>query len=203
MFVMIRLTTFLLLLAVTATLGVAQVPPGDPYDAAKHPNPIVTYVATAAFRTSSFADAQKAADIELIGLSGEEGSLVSVDLADAALRTIRVMGRNVDVTFYPVVRQNFQLKSGGGLVIYSFKNPKSSVPRAILDQAAVAKPKNPAEGRFGPGPGPEQLEIRDSQGLLFEKDGQVTVFWQEAGACHTATASMPRRDLFRLLEDLL
>ncbi len=203
MFAMIRLTSFLLFLAISATPGLAQVPPGDPYDAAKHPNPIVTYVTNAAFQNSGFAEAQQAADIELLGLSRDEGTLASVDLADAALRRVRVMGRNVDVTFYPVVRQKFQLKAGGDLVIYSFKNPKSPVPPAILDQAALVKPKNPAEGRFGAGPGPEQLEIRDSRGLLFEKDGQITVFWQEGGACHTATASMPRRDLFRLLEDLL
>ena len=41
------------------------------------------------------------------------------------------------------------------------------------------------------------------QGLLFEKDGQITVYWQEDGVGHTATASLPRKELFRVIEDLL
>jgi hypothetical protein len=203
MLAMFRLANFLLAVSVSITVGFAQAPPGDPFDPAKHPNPIVTYVGLAAFQPSTFANAQDAAGIDVIGLSESEGARQSLDLADASVRKVRILGRNVDVTFYPVVRQKFELKRGGDLVIYSFKNPKSSVPPPILDQAAFAKTKNPAEARFGTAPPPERLDIRGSPALLFEKDGQITVFWQEDGVCHTATASMPRRDLLRLLDDLL
>ena len=56
--------------------------------------------------------------------------------------------------------------------------------------------------RFG-GSAPEMLEIRGTAGLLFEKDGKVTIYWEEAGAGYTVTSSLPRRQLFRIIEDLL
>jgi hypothetical protein len=198
-----RFANILIAVGMTAAVAHAQVPPGDPYNASRHPNPIVTYVDASAFRPSNFADAQEAADIELLGLSQSEGKRVSLDIAETTMRRARVMGRNVDVTFYPVVRQRFELRSGGELVIYSFKNPKSAVPPAVLNEAAFTKPRNPADARFGSASIPERLDVRGSDGLLFEKDGEMTVFWQEDGVSHTATASMPPEDLFRLLDDLL
>ena len=75
--------------------------------------------------------------------------------------------------------------------------------RIILNEAAVEKRKKPAEMRFG-GTAPEQLEIRGRQGLLWEKEGQPTiVYWQEEGVGHVAMASMPRQELFSVIEDLL
>jgi hypothetical protein len=56
--------------------------------------------------------------------------------------------------------------------------------------------------RFG-GEKPETLEIRGARGLLFEKEGQTTVYWQEQGIGHTVTASLPRQELFEIIEDLL
>jgi anti-sigma factor RsiW len=44
--------------------------------------------------------------------------------------------------------------------------------------------------RFG-GATSETLEIRGTGGLLFEKDGQNTVYWEENGVGHTATAALP------------
>ena len=146
---MLRIANFPVVALAFVTLGFAQIPPGDPYDPAKHPNPIVTYVGLDAFEPSTFAQAQDAAGIELIGLSASEGTRKSLDLADASLRKVRILGRNIDVTFYPAVQQKFELKDGGDLILYSFKNPKSSVPAPILEQAAFNKPKNAAEARFG------------------------------------------------------
>ena len=68
--------------------------------------------------------------------------------------------------------------------------------------ASVEKKKKPSETRFG-GEKPETLEIRGARALLFEKDGSTTVYWQEGGIGHTATSSMPRKDLFEVIEDLL
>jgi hypothetical protein len=102
-----------------------------------------------------------------------------------------------------VIRQKFELPQGGELVLHSFKNPKSAVPPFVLDEAAFAETKKPQEARFGAAPKPEKMEIRGSAALLFEKEKLITVFWQEDGVNHTATASLPRRELFRLIEDLL
>ena len=71
-----------------------------------------------------------------------------------------------------------------------------------MNEAAVERKKKPAEMRFG-GAKPEVLEIRGARALLFEKDGSLTVYWQEQGVGHTATASMPRQTLFEIIEDLL
>jgi hypothetical protein len=56
--------------------------------------------------------------------------------------------------------------------------------------------------RFG-GAGPEQLDVRGIPGLLFERDGVLTIFWVEEGVAHTATSTLPHRELFRVIEDLL
>jgi hypothetical protein len=56
--------------------------------------------------------------------------------------------------------------------------------------------------RFG-GTAPEVLEIRRTEGLLFEKDGKITVYWEERGVGHTATSTLAREELFRIIEDLL
>jgi len=56
--------------------------------------------------------------------------------------------------------------------------------------------------RFG-GTAPEQLEIRGARGLLFDKEGQITIYWQEEGVGHVAMASLARQELFRVVDDLL
>ena len=72
----------------------------------------------------------------------------------------------------------------------------------VLDEAAVQKKKKPSEMRFG-GSAPEELEIRGAKGLLWEKDGQTTVYWQEGGIGHVATGSQKQDELFDVIEDLL
>ena len=56
--------------------------------------------------------------------------------------------------------------------------------------------------RFG-GEKPETFAIRGSTALLFEKDGQTTVYWEEEGVGHTVTSRLPRKEIFDIIEDLL
>jgi hypothetical protein len=182
-------------------------PPGAPFDPSKHPNPIVTFIEEKDFKPATYDQAKKAAEIELLGLSQDEGKQESVELADGRfVKNMPILNFRTDVTFYPVVRQKFKLASGSDLALYSFRFPKVALPREyvrmVLNEAAIEKKKKPSEMRFG-GTAPEQLEIRGARGLLWEKEGQITVYWQEGGIGHVATASLPRRELFSVLEDLL
>jgi hypothetical protein len=194
MVAMLRLATFLLM---------AQITPGVPFNAAKHPNPIITFVGIQDFKPATFQDAQESAEIELIGLSQAEGKRTSLEVADASRQRVRIMRRDVDITYYPVVRQKWALTDGGEFVLYAFKNPRSPVPPEILNAVAFEETKKPEEGRFGLAPKPEKLDVRGSPGLLFEKDGEVSIFWQEDGRSYVAVGKVDRREMFRLIEDLL
>ena len=197
---MFRTVTFLsLILASTAVFGQTP-PPGAPYDATKHPNPIITYVENKDFKPGT-------ADMDLLGFSESEGKRESVEIAEGKyVKNMSILTIRTEVTFYPVVRQRFKLSGGVDLVLHSFRFPKVALPRDftrfVLHEAATEKKKKPGEMRFG-GAAPEQLEIRGIPGLLFDKDGEITIYWVEEGVGHTATASMPRRELFRVIEDLL
>ena len=199
---MIRMIVLLALLTVPA---LAQVPPGLPYDKAKHPNPIVTYVTNADFKTSTYTDARDLADIELLGLSQNEGKRDSIQVAETTMKRVKIGGRDADVTFYPVVRQIFTLTDGNRFVLHSFKFPRHPIPpqlaERILNEAALMKMRRPEEGRFGLGPAPEELEIRGAAAFLFDDEGELTLFWTEGGVAHTVTAKIPRRELFRLVEE--
>jgi hypothetical protein len=182
-------------------------PPGPPFDPSKHPNPIITFVETKDFRPAALEQVRKESGIDLLGISQEEGKRESIEIADGRfVKNMPIVGFRTDVTFYPVVRQTFALRQGGTLVLHSFRFPKVSLPpdfgRIVLNEAAVERKKKPSEMRFG-GAKPETLEIRGAKALLFESDGQITVYWQENGAVHTATASLPRKQLFRIIDDLL
>jgi len=198
-----------LLIALLPAAAMAQTPPpGSPYDPARHPNPIITFVEEKDFKDADYAQVQKDAEIEILGLSQSEGKREGLAIAPGKfVKSLTILGNiRSDVTFYPVIRQTFKLASGGDLMLHSFKFPRVSLPpnfgRAVLNEAATEKKKKPAEMRFG-GMAPEVLEIRGTEGLLFDKDGKITVYWQERGVGHTATSSLPRRDLFRIIEDLL
>ena len=183
----------------TSTLLLGQTPPpGVPFDAAKHPNPIITFVEMKDFRPAPTGEAKKNTGIELLGLSQEEAKLESTEVADGRfVKNMPILSIRTDVTFYPVVLQKFKLREGAGLVLYSFRFPKVALPqdftRIVLNEAALERKKKPAEMRFG-GAKPETLEIRGARALLFENDGQTTVYWQEGGVGHTATSSMPRKE---------
>ena len=208
---MFRPVTFLLLALAAAgssTFTFAQTPPpGSPFDGSKHPNPIITFVETKDFKPISSDQVKKESGIELLGLSQEQGKRQSIDIADGRfVKNMSILGGRTDVTFYPVVRQKFQLPERGELVLYSFRFPKVALPpdfaRIVLNEAALEKKKKPSEMRFG-GEKPETLEIRGARALLFENDGQITVYWQEGGVGHTASAMLPRKELFEIIEDLL
>jgi hypothetical protein len=211
MLAMFRPLSFLLTVAAVLAgpaMGFAQTPPpGVPFDAAKHPNPIITFVELKDFRTDPPDQTRKESGIDLLGISRDEGKLESMEIADGRfVKNMSILGIRTDVTFYPVVRQKFKLSEGADLVLYSFRFPKVALPRdftrIVLNEAAVEKKKKPSEMRFG-GAKPEMLEIRGALALLFENDRQTTVYWQEDGVGHTATASLPRKELFEIIEDLL
>jgi hypothetical protein len=207
---MFRVVTFLIVAvaAMAATASFAQTPPpGPPFDATKHPNPIVTFVENKDFLAITSDKVSEAADIDLLGLSQSEGKRESIEIADGRyVRNMNILSIRTEVTFYPVVRQRFKLVDGPAFVLHSFRFPKVLLPkdfaRFVLHEAATERKKKPGEMRFG-GAGPEELEVRGIPGLLFEKDGELTVYWVEEGVAHTATASLPRRELFRVIEDLL
>jgi hypothetical protein len=207
---MFRVALFLLIVMVFTLPSTGQTPPppGAPFDASRHPNPIVTFVEEKDFKPATYAQAKKDAGIELLGLSQDEGKRESVELADGRFaKNMSILNFRTDVTFYPVVREKYKLAGGSDLVLYSFRFPRVALPREyariILNEAAVEKKKKPNEMRFG-GTAPQQLEIRGARGLLWEKEGQTTVvYWQEEGVGHVAMASLPRQELFRVIEDLL
>ena len=180
-----------------------QIPPGDPYDPKRHSNPIVTYVEHSDFRTSTFQEVLEEAGIEPLGLSQSVAARESFEIAGGGVREIEILRRDVRVTFYPVVRQTYQLADGGSFVLYSFKNFRSRVPPGILNALAFAQTKEAKDARFGLSSRPEQLEIRRAAALLFDNDGELTLFWQEDGVSHAAMASIGRDELFRVVEDLL
>jgi len=204
---MFPVVMFLFALLFSSVAAAQTPPPGVPFDASKHPNPIVTFVEEKDFKPVTYDKAKADAGIELLGLSQDEGKRGSVELADGRLaKNMSILNFRTDVTFYPVVRQKFRLANGSDLILYSFRFPKVTLPREyarkILNEAAIEKKKKPSEMRFG-GTAPEQLEIRGARGLLFDKDGQITVYWQEEGVGHVAMASLERQELFRVVDDLL
>jgi len=173
----------------------------------KHPNPIITFVEVKDFKAAASSEAAKEAGIDLVGISQDEGKRESVELAAGRfVRNMSIIGVRTDVTFYPVVRQKFRLAGGEDFVLHSFKFPKVALPpnftQIVLNEAAVEKRRKPTEMRFG-GTKPETFDIRGAPALLFENEGKITVYWQEDGVGHTVTASLPRQELFQLIEDLL
>ena len=120
---MIRIVTLILAMSASAVV-LAQVPPGDSYDASKHINPIVTFVLAKDFKTSSYDTAGTEAGISLLGLSKDVGTLENVETAAAGIQEVREGRNSMKVTFYPVVRQTFKLADGGALVLCSFKAPQ-------------------------------------------------------------------------------
>ena len=92
----------------------------------------------------------------------------------------------------------FLLIEGESFILYSFKDPKPDIPSGIvasvLDRHAFTKAKKPEEGRFGLSSPPEQLGIRGSAALLFDNDGELTLFWQDQRASHVATSTVEPAD---------
>jgi hypothetical protein len=201
--VMFRPVAIILTVALSAS---AQVPAGVPFDPKIHPNPIVTWVRNEDFKTTPFADAIRQAGIEIMSLSQNEGKRDSLQLAIPAQggpQRVRIMGQDVEVTFFPVVRQNYTLKDGKRFVMYSFRFPRALTSADVLNGAAFNKPRRPGDARFGTVTLPEQLEIRGVPGLIFDDGKERTIYWFEMGAGHSVTTDATQDELFRVLEDLL
>jgi hypothetical protein len=204
---MIRIAAFLAALTWPA-IALGQVPPGYPYDPAKHANPILTYVTSADFKATTSSEAQKLAGRELLGLSQAEGRQESIDIAvlPSTGRKVKIGRQDVEVIFYSVVRQTFAVRDGGRLVLHSFKFPRLPVPlseaAAALDRAAFTRGGKPSEARFGPA-NPERFEVRGREALLFDDGSQRTIFWVENGVVYTATSTLKQSTLVNVLEDLL
>lgn len=195
----------LMLCVATTTLG--QVTPGAPYEPSKHPNPILTFVEPDDFAPTTHQEATTSAGIDLLGLSSTEGSRDALSIASRRVEEIKIVGRRTEVLFHPTVRQEFALSGGGTMVLYSFKVPKTDFPseyeESALNEHAFRDDKDPLKRRFGPSTPPEKTEIRGSPALLFDNDGELTLFWIEGGTSHVAVSNVDRRTLFHLVEDLL
>src|SRR5437867_6277448 len=204
MIAMFPVVLFLFAFLFSSVAAAQTPPPGAPFDPSKHPNPIVTFVEEKDFKPVAYDKAKADAGIELLGLSQDEGKRESVEMADGRfVKNMSILNFRTDVTFYPVVRQKFKLAGGMDLVLYSFKFPRVALPREyariILNEAAIEKKKKPSEMRFG-GTAPEQLEIRGARGLLWKKDGQTTIYWQEEGVGHVVMGMLDQQELFRVIE---
>ena len=82
-----RIATFLLVLTLSATTlaqaprgGPSEIPPGPPYDPAKHINPIITFVQSRDFKPSTYKEAQDSVDLQLLGVFKEIGLLEDIAL---------------------------------------------------------------------------------------------------------------------------
>jgi hypothetical protein len=204
---MFRTATILLALWTSANALAQTPPPGNPFDASRHPNPIITFVEEKDFRLEPQENVKKDTGIDLLGLSQDEGKRQSIEIADGRfVKNMSILSIRTDVTFYPVVRQKFKLTGGADLVLYSFRFPRVALPqdftRIVLNEAAIEKKKKPTEMRFG-GSKPETLEIRGARALLFVNGDQNIVYWQEEGVGHTISAAIPEKELFGIIEDLL
>ena len=93
------------------------------------------------FKPASYAEAKKAAGIELLGLGQDEAKQESIEVADGRfIKNMQILNFRTDATFYPVVRQKFKLSGGSDIVLYSFRFPKVALPpeyaRMVLKENA-------------------------------------------------------------------
>jgi hypothetical protein len=193
------------ILGFTTSVALAQVPAGVPYDPSKHPNPIVTWVNAKDFKKVSFAEASEQVGVELMSLSRDKGDRESVEVATPApaRQKVRIVGREFEATFYPVMRQNYKLKSGSSFALYTFRFPRALTTADFLNDVAFARPPRGTVPRFGSLPVPDRIEIRGSPGLYFDDGKQRTIYWFELGAGYSVTTDASKDELFRVLEDLL
>ena len=195
-----------------AAAAFAQVPPGVPYNPQRHPNPVVTFIRNQDFKVSTYDSARKHAGFDPLGLSEKEGKRLSVALADPMPVTQKIDLPNNDypqikVQFYPVVRQTYQLTSGGTLTLDTFKFPKVPLPMnqmtGILNDAAFLPGDKFWKARFGNATTPEQTMVRGVAALLFDDNNEIVLFWREGEICYAVKSNTPRQKLILLLDDLL
>jgi hypothetical protein len=199
----LRVTTIAILCVATTLL--AQVPAGAPFNPSKHPNPIVTWVQEKDFKKTTFSAAVAAVGVDTMTLSSDQGQRESVELAtpSPARQKVRMAGYDVEVTFYPVMRQKYRLKSGHSLSLYTFRFPRAATTADLLNDAAFGRAQRGETPRFGTLKVPDRIEIRDNAGLYFEGAKERTAYWFELRASHSATTDAPKEEFFRVLDDLL
>jgi hypothetical protein len=206
-----RTTTFLATLFY-AVAAFGQVPPGNPYEPGKHPNPIVTYIKTKDFRMTTYADAKKVSGFDPLGLSEKEGERQSIEIAEPKPENQKIALPNdefplIKVEYFPVVRQTYLLKTGLVLVLDGFKFPKVPIPMndltPILNNAAFRPGDKFWKSRFGPSTVPERVTVRGVAGLLFDDNHEFVLFWREGTECYVVKTKASRADLFRIAADLL
>lgn len=197
--------------AASGTDARAQVPAGFPYTPGLHPNPIVTFATDTDFRTVSYEVAREEAGIELLGLSARVGTREDVAVTRGEVQEVEILDRDTEVLFFPAVRQRFRLTDDRVVTLYSFRDPRpgeipADVLVEVLNRHAFRPDRKPEDARFGPHPGPEDLEVRGVAALMFSSGDHtpLTVFWQENGVSHVATSdALGHDELFRVIEDLL
>ena len=189
-----------------APTTVAQVPAGVPYDVKKHPNPIVTWVNEKDFRPTTFADAADKVGVELMSLSKEQGERISVEIAvppSTRQQKVRIIGAEYEVTFYPVMRQTYKLKSGNTFILYTFRFPRALTTGDFLNRTAFGPWPRGETPRFGPLRLPERMEIRGRPGLYFDNNTRRFAYWFELGSGFSVTSNAPMNEFFEVIGDLL
>lgn len=193
------------MILIATGLVFAQVPAGVSFEADKHPNPIITWVTEKDFKAAAFLEAAERIGLEAMGLSRDQAERTSVEIANPSnpRQRIRMLNEQVEVTFYPVMRQNYRLKSGKSFQLYTFRFPRALTSANVLNDAAFARPPRGVTPRFGMLPLPDRIEIRDVPGLYFDEGKRRTIYWFELGAGYSVTTEADRDELFRVLDDLL
>jgi hypothetical protein len=206
-----RTTTFIAALFI-ATTASGQVLPGVSYNPKRHPNPVVTYIKTSDFKKTTYDEARKLTEFDPLGLSAKEGERKSIEIALQKPTTQRINLPDdefpqIKVEFYPVVRQNYVLKSGVALILDAFRFPKVPIPMndmtGILNGAAFRPGDQYWQARFGPATVPERVTVRGVAALLFDDNNEFVLFWREGTHCYVIKTKAPRSDLFRIAADLL
>src|SRR5688572_10444308 len=200
----LRLPAVILILSAGSVL-LGQVPAGVPYEARKHPNPIVTWVEQKDFVKVAYVEAAEKVGVELMSLSKGVGERTAVEIAtpSTARQKIRNYGEEYEATFYPVMRQTYKLKSNNIFLIYTFKFPLALTTAEFLNATAFGKLPAGVRARFGSSPFPDVIKIRGVDGLYFDDGRQRTIYWFEMEAGYSVTTNASREELFMVLEDLL
>src|SRR5688572_231945 len=200
----LRLPAVILILSAGSVL-LGQVPAGVPYEARKHPNPIVTWVEQKDFVKVAYVEAAEKVGVELMSLSKDVGDRTAVEIATPvkASQKIRNDGEEYEATFYPVMRQTYKLKSGNTFLIYTFRFPRALTTAEFLNITAFGRPARGVTPRFGSAPIPDRIPIRGVDGLYFDDGRQRTIYWFEMDAGYSVTTNASREELFMVLEDLL
>jgi hypothetical protein len=189
----------------SAADAIAQVPAGVPYDARKHPNPIITWVEQKDFVTVPYAEAAARVGVELMSLSKEHADRTSVEIATPSRdpQKIRNYAEEYEATFYPVMRQTYKLKSGNTFLLYTFRFPRALTSADFLNTTAFGRPPRGVTPRFGSSPVPDRIDIRGVPGLYFDNGRQRTIYWFELEAGYSVTTNATKEELFAVLQDLL